>query len=219
MWGARRRSLFWVLLALGTALMLGALGHGFSTGVAIPPVPLRTDVSEPSTGTHHTTHADQPDSHQRHAAFAGAHLRLNLSDINPELIDAVRRRATEQNCLSVVPVYDSALTAALDNYTRYLREYCAVTGVLQMHIPFERYTAILDTIAVLVCLRPGMRVFDFGSGCGTMLNYFHKRFNTTGVGIDLTDDGGAICAFAQPAAADVLLDGWRASGVVPVGVV
>ena len=82
--GSRRRSLFWVLLALGTALMLGALGHGFSTGVAIPPVPLRTDVSEPSTGTHHTTHADQPDSHQRHAAFTGAHLRLNLSDVNPE---------------------------------------------------------------------------------------------------------------------------------------
>ena len=28
-----------------------------------------------------------------------------------------------------------------------MRKYCAVTGVLQMHIPFERYTAILDTIA------------------------------------------------------------------------
>jgi 2-polyprenyl-3-methyl-5-hydroxy-6-metoxy-1,4-benzoquinol methylase len=77
--------------------------------------------------------------------------------------------------------------ASMVKYTRYVEQYCATTGMLQMHIPLRTYLGFLDIIATVVGLRRGDRVFDWGCGCGTMLNYYHQQFNTTGVGIDLTE--------------------------------
>ena len=77
---------------------------------------------------------------------------------------------------------------AANKYTRYTRQYCNTTGMLQMSVVLESYVQIMDKIANLVQMKRGDRLFDWGSGCGTMLNYFHLTHNTTGVGIDLTSE-------------------------------
>jgi SAM-dependent methyltransferase len=46
----------------------------------------------------------------------------------------------------------------------------------------------MDRIAVIARIPRNGRIFDLGSGCGTMLNYYHLRYNTTGVGVDVTRD-------------------------------
>lgn len=81
-----------------------------------------------------------------------------------------------------------SMQEAANKYTRYTRQYCNTTGMLQMSVMLESYVHIMDKIAHLVQMKPGDRLFDWGSGCGTMLNYFHLTHNTSGVGIDLTSE-------------------------------
>jgi 2-polyprenyl-3-methyl-5-hydroxy-6-metoxy-1,4-benzoquinol methylase len=71
-------------------------------------------------------------------------------------------------------------------YSRYVQLYCNNTGLMQMFVTLPRFLTFLDIIANLVKLRPGDRVLDWGCGCGTALNYYYKKFNTTGVGVDFT---------------------------------
>eukprot|EP00331_Platyophrya_macrostoma_P012714 CAMPEP_0176411050 /NCGR_PEP_ID=MMETSP0127-20121128/3393_1 /TAXON_ID=938130 /ORGANISM="Platyophrya macrostoma, Strain WH" /LENGTH=192 /DNA_ID=CAMNT_0017790607 /DNA_START=21 /DNA_END=599 /DNA_ORIENTATION=+ len=59
--------------------------------------------------------------------------------------------------------------------------------MLQMNVEFKTYGWILDKIASMARIKPNDRILDWGSGCGTMLNYFHLKFNTSGIGIDLTE--------------------------------
>lgn len=76
----------------------------------------------------------------------------------------------------------------VSKYTRYVAQYCNTSGFLQMNVPLKTFVFILDTIAKLVDMKPGFHLFDWGSGCGTMLNYYHLKHNTSGIGIDLTRD-------------------------------
>lgn len=76
---------------------------------------------------------------------------------------------------------------AMVKYTRYVKQYCNSTGLLQMHVDLRTYIRFMDTVARIVRLKPGDFIFDWGSGCGTMLNYFSSQFNTTGIGIDVTE--------------------------------
>lgn len=79
-------------------------------------------------------------------------------------------------------------------YERYTGDYCSTTGLLQMNIPSWSHLSMLQTIAQLAQVRDNDVVLDWGCGCGTLLNYLHLRFNTTGFGLDLTE---AAIRFAQ----------------------
>ena len=83
-----------------------------------------------------------------------------------------------------------AAKEAMGKYSRYTKDFCNASGVLQMQVPLDMYVnKVLRRIAAAVGpLKHGDRVLDFGSGCGTMLNYFALRFGTVGLGIDVTDD-------------------------------
>lgn len=73
-------------------------------------------------------------------------------------------------------------------YTRYVNQYCNHTGMLQMNVEFKTYGWILDKIANMARIKKNHHIFDWGCGCGTMLNYFHLKYNTTGIGIDITEN-------------------------------
>jgi ubiquinone/menaquinone biosynthesis C-methylase UbiE len=73
-------------------------------------------------------------------------------------------------------------------YSRYTSQYCNTTGMLQMHFGLAHFVGFLDILASIAGVRPGMHIFDLGSGCGTMLNYLNLKFGTTGVGVDMTID-------------------------------
>jgi 2-polyprenyl-3-methyl-5-hydroxy-6-metoxy-1,4-benzoquinol methylase len=73
-------------------------------------------------------------------------------------------------------------------YSRYVNQYCNHTGMLQMNVEFKTYGWILDKIAHMTRIRKNHHIFDWGCGCGTMLNYFHLKYNTTGIGIDITEN-------------------------------
>ena len=75
---------------------------------------------------------------------------------------------------------------AMVKYTRYTRQYCNRTGMLQMHVGLRSFIFFMDIIARVVRIQPGYHLFDWGSGCGTMLNYYAMKWNTTGIGIDVT---------------------------------
>jgi SAM-dependent methyltransferase len=81
---------------------------------------------------------------------------------------------------------DRKLMTAIAKYTNYVNLYCNSSGMLQMFVPFDLYLSILDKIARIIGLQENDRILDFGSGCGTTLNYYGWRFNTTGTGVDLT---------------------------------
>jgi len=76
---------------------------------------------------------------------------------------------------------------AMVKYTRYVGQYCNSTGLLQMHVDLATYLRFLDTVARIVRMKPGDFIFDWGSGCGTMLNYYQLTHGTSGVGIDVTE--------------------------------
>jgi 2-polyprenyl-3-methyl-5-hydroxy-6-metoxy-1,4-benzoquinol methylase len=78
----------------------------------------------------------------------------------------------------------------ISKYSRYAVDYCNSTGLMQMNIPQHAHIQMLSTIARIARVKENDRVLDWGCGCGTMLNYLHLRYNTTGVGIDMTE--GAI---------------------------
>lgn len=80
---------------------------------------------------------------------------------------------------------------AVKKYTRYTHQFCNTSGMLQMFFNLRRYLFFLDVMAKIVNLKEGDKVFDLGSGCGTMLNYYHLKFGTTGLGIDITGDAVA----------------------------
>lgn len=73
-------------------------------------------------------------------------------------------------------------------YSRYVNQYCNHTGMLQMNVEFKTYGWILDKIAHMTRIKKNHHIFDWGCGCGTMLNYFHLKYNTTGIGIDITEN-------------------------------
>jgi len=79
----------------------------------------------------------------------------------------------------------SATVHAMTKYQRYVEDYCNTTGFLQMHLGFHNFIKILDGIAQRVELKKGHKVFDWGSGCGTLLNYYAVKYGTVGVGIDI----------------------------------
>jgi ubiquinone/menaquinone biosynthesis C-methylase UbiE len=81
-----------------------------------------------------------------------------------------------------------AVREAIHKYTMYTRMYCNSSGLMQMHFKFEHYLYFLNVIAGIVKLKQNDIILDWGSGCGTMLNYFHVKYNTTGVGLDATED-------------------------------
>lgn len=76
----------------------------------------------------------------------------------------------------------------VSKYTRYVNQYCNHTGMLQMNVEFKTYGWILDKIAHMARIKRNHHIFDWGCGCGTMLNYLHLKYNTTGIGIDITDN-------------------------------
>lgn len=78
----------------------------------------------------------------------------------------------------------------ITKYSRYAADYCNSTGLMQMNIPQHSHIQMLSTIARIARVKENDRVLDWGCGCGTMLNYLHLKFNTTGVGLDITE--GAI---------------------------
>eukprot|EP00759_Apiculatamorpha_spiralis_P015917 PhF_6_TR22381/c0_g1_i3/m.31748 len=88
---------------------------------------------------------------------------------------------------------------AIHKYTLYTRLYCNKTGMMQMYFSFNHYIYFLDIIAQVVHLKRGDVIMDWGSGCGTMLNYFHKVYNTTGIGLDATEEA---VLYAKKHAAD-----------------
>lgn len=71
-------------------------------------------------------------------------------------------------------------------YTRYVSTYCNESGLLQMHFGLNVYVNFLDIVARITRIKNNSRIFDWGCGCGTLLNYFAMKFNTSGVGIDIT---------------------------------
>lgn len=81
-------------------------------------------------------------------------------------------------------------TEHIVKYSRYASDYCNSTGLMQMNIPQHAHIQMLSTIARVARIKQNDRVLDWGCGCGTMLNYLHLRYNTTGVGLDMTE--GAI---------------------------
>ena len=76
---------------------------------------------------------------------------------------------------------------AVAKYSRYVQQYCNKTGLLQMNVGGDTYSFILDTVGKMARIPQNGKIFDWGSGCGTMLNYYHVKYNTTGVGIDVTE--------------------------------
>lgn len=75
---------------------------------------------------------------------------------------------------------------AVSKYTRYVEQYCASSGMMQMHISYETYVRIVRRIARLANVTRNSAVLDVGSGCGTMLNLFYLWFNSSGLGVDVT---------------------------------
>ena len=75
---------------------------------------------------------------------------------------------------------------AISKYTRYTSDYCNKTGMLQMHVGLSKFVYFMDIIAKIVGLKKGDKIMDWGCGCGTMLNYYHLKFQTQGVGVDFT---------------------------------
>lgn len=142
--------------------------------------------------------------------------RVALDDINPPPWSnrSVRDLVTEA---SVCPKFrlrfgkdaDSQVNhEAYVKYSRYVDQYCNNSGLLQMYVGLPTYLFFLDTIAQLLDVRNNTRIFDWGCGCGTLLNYYHLKYNTTGVGIDLVDTAIAHArARSQPRQTFCVLDG------------
>lgn len=52
---------------------------------------------------------------------------------------------------------------------------------------YEDHIAQADMFAATMRLKPGMRLLDWGSGCGHKLEHFTKKYGVTGLGIELSD--------------------------------
>eukprot|EP01060_Flectonema_neradi_P038876 TRINITY_DN8308_c0_g1_i2.p1 TRINITY_DN8308_c0_g1~~TRINITY_DN8308_c0_g1_i2.p1 ORF type:complete len:369 (+),score=69.25 TRINITY_DN8308_c0_g1_i2:56-1162(+) len=70
-------------------------------------------------------------------------------------------------------------------YKRYVSN-CDTTGTLFMDVRLPSFIHVMDTIAKKASFKPGMRVLDWGSGCGTKLNYWRMRYGIHGMGLDYT---------------------------------
>ena len=70
-------------------------------------------------------------------------------------------------------------------YKRYV-SYCDTTGTLFMDVRLPSFIHVMDTIAKKASFKPGMRILDWGSGCGTKLNYWRMRYGVHGIGLDYT---------------------------------
>lgn len=96
----------------------------------------------------------------------------------------------------------------VSKYSRYVQQYCNRTGLLQMNVGIQTYGWMLNTVAKMARIKKGDVIFDWGSGCGTMLNYYHLKLNTTGVGIDITESAVKhAVAHAQPRQQFCYMDG------------
>lgn len=62
---------------------------------------------------------------------------------------------------------------------------CAGDGIWN-RVTIKDHHAILQNIARLARIQQGSFVFDWGSGCGHQLEFLHKEFGCTGVGIDVS---------------------------------
>jgi len=93
----------------------------------------------------------------------------------------------------------ASIKTHMRKYSLYTRQYCNTTGLMQMHFKFPTYIFFLETIATIVQLKHNDKILDWGSGCGTMLNFYQKKFNTTGIGLDVTDEA---VSFARKHAAE-----------------
>lgn len=76
----------------------------------------------------------------------------------------------------------------VSKYNRYTQDFCNTTGMLQMHFKLLKFIKFADIIASILRIRPGSLILDVGSGCGTLLNYYALKLNTTGHGIDITGE-------------------------------
>lgn len=102
---------------------------------------------------------------------------------------------------------------AFVKYSRYVEQYCNTSGLLQMFVQLPTYLYFLDVIAKIAQIKNGSRIFDWGCGCGTLLNYYHTKYQTTGVGIDLVDNAIRHArAHSQPNQTFCHLDGTRLEG-------
>eukprot|EP00755_Sulcionema_specki_P010468 Sspe_Gene.46575::Locus_23274_Transcript_2_2_Confidence_0.625_Length_1250::g.46575::m.46575 len=70
-------------------------------------------------------------------------------------------------------------------YRRYVAS-CRTTGTLFMDVRLHTFLHVMESIAKWVELRQGLRILDWGSGCGTKLNYWNLKYGTVGVGVDIT---------------------------------
>lgn len=170
---------------------------------------LESPMQSPSPSSEATELDSLRDEHSA-AIPTGSNGQLRTSDdavdllrtINPLVMTPLAIRQTELGVIPQAPNFTcprfrmpSAKSADgksahehIAKYTRYVAQYCNNSGFLQMNVPLRTFIFILDNIAKFVALKPGYHLLDWGSGCGTMLNYFHLKFNTSGIGIDLTYD-------------------------------
>lgn len=137
---------------------------------------------------------DVDDATGRHSAQQGGTNEI-LKDFSGREINPLRPMDPVNHSLFTCPrfrIYGNdadkkKLEAHITKYTRYAQDYCGSTGMLQMNIPGHAHLDILNTIARMARIKENDVVFDWGCGCGTMLNYLHLKHNTTGVGIDVTE--------------------------------
>jgi ubiquinone/menaquinone biosynthesis C-methylase UbiE len=141
--------------------------------------------------------------------FSPAVRNVALADVNHEHEDAPvfeGDNTTPRACplgKSAIKKKKSAdgkkLNLAVSKYTGYAAQYCNATGMMQMHVTFADMKHIIRRIAAMMNIQRGDKILDFGSGCGTMLNYLHLALGTEGTGVDLTSSAVFYArAHAQP---------------------
>eukprot|EP00760_Papus_ankaliazontas_P002740 PhM_4_TR11254/c0_g1_i10/m.69976 len=131
-----------------------------------------------------------------HGALSGAserasHPIVNISEINVRRDVPLTRHALFTCPRPMFPGFKTAdgssVREAMRKYSGYTRQYCNTSGLMQMHFQLSHYLFFLRRIGEIVKLKPNDVIMDWGSGCGTMMNYFHLLYNTTGVGLDVTE--------------------------------
>ena len=72
-------------------------------------------------------------------------------------------------------------------YRNYIKN-CNTTGTLFMDVRLPSFIHVMDSIAKWAELKPGLRILDWGAGCGTKLNYWKIMYGVHGVGLDYTTE-------------------------------
>lgn len=177
-----------MLLDKGATPMSSSSGVDVVTSAAIAETPPAVDVRSD----------DNRSSEDGAADISIASNHEPLKDFEGRIINPTRQMDPMRPEVFVCPRFRihgndadrKKISGHIFKYSRYASDYCNSTGLMQMNIPQQAHVQILSTIARLAHIKNNDRVLDWGCGCGTMLNFLHLNFNTTGVGLDMTE--GAI---------------------------